>query len=53
MLSPNMRNIILQTGVRQGKKDEWDFALQQYNETGNTEFLVATTFTKQPNLIYE
>lgn len=52
MLSPNMRSTILRTGVQQGMAAEWDFAFQQYRETGDTEFLIATTYTKQPTLIY-
>ncbi len=46
-ISPNQWSQILRYGVEYGGKKEWDFAWQQYNLTGDTEYLIAMIKTRQ------
>lgn len=50
-ISPNQRSLVLRTGVGSGGENEWNFALEQYNITGDSEYLIALTQTKQVVLI--
>ena len=53
MLSPNQRSLILNAGVENGRKSEWDFAFEQYRLTNSNDYLVAMTCSRDSSIIYE
>ena len=51
VISINQKSAILRTAIENGGQPESDFAFQQYQATGNRDFLVATTCSTQPTVL--
>lgn len=52
MLPSNQKQIILNTGVENGAKVEWDFAFEMYKSKGDVAFLDAMTKSRDSTTLY-
>lgn len=52
MLPSNQKQIILNTGVENGAKAEWDFAFEMYKSKDDVAFLDAMTKSRDSTTLY-